>query len=123
MPKEIKRTFFGVTGKVGTAKDVPTPAPVNPSKEQLANPSTVEQILTGWGNLVKSHFVDLDEDLKDLSSKRLVACNGCHMRHGGTCSPNKKGIHVVTGAEVKGCGCRLAAKALSPGSVCPLGKW
>ena len=35
----------------------------------------------------------------------------------------KQGIHVVTGQKVRGCGCRLAAKALSPGSVCPLGKW
>jgi hypothetical protein len=45
------------------------------------------------------------------------------MRNGGTCNPNKTGIHVKTGAEIRGCGCRLAAKALSPGSVCPLGKW
>ena len=33
------------------------------------------------------------------------------------------GKHVVTGELKKGCGCRLAAKALSPGSECPLGKW
>jgi hypothetical protein len=45
------------------------------------------------------------------------------MRNGGTCNPSKIGIHVKTGQEVRGCGCRLAAKALSPGSGCPLGKW
>jgi hypothetical protein len=93
------------------------------TKEQLANPSQVEQILTGWGNLIKSAFVDLDKDLKDLSSKRLIICDGCHMRNGGTCNPSMKGKHVVTGVETTGCGCRLSAKTLSPGSTCPLGKW
>lgn len=83
----------------------------------------IEQILTGWGNYIKSHFVELDPELKAEGQKRLEICDPCDMRNGGTCSTQKQGIHVVTGKKVNGCGCRLAAKALSPGSVCPLGKW
>ena len=75
----------------------------NAPKPEKKPPSVVNQILTGWGNLVKSHFVELSPELKAQSAKT--------------------GKHVVTGQEVRGCGCRLAAKALSPGSVCPLGKW
>lgn len=83
----------------------------------------IEQILTGWGNYVKSHFVELDPILKAEGQRRLEICNGCSMRDRGTCSTARKGKHVATGELKKGCGCRLAAKALSPGSVCPLGKW
>ena len=39
--------------------------------------STIEQILTGWGNLVKSHFVDLNPELKAESESRLKKCNSC----------------------------------------------
>ena len=95
----------------------------NAPKVEQKPPSVVSQILTGWGNLVKSHFVELAPELKAQSSNRLLICNSCDMRNGGTCNPSKTGKHVVTGQEVRGCGCRLAAKALSPGSVCPLGKW
>jgi len=99
----------------GTIGDAP--------KIEKKPPSVVSQILTGWGNLVKSHFVELAPELKAQSTNRLLICNSCDMRNGGTCNPSKTGIHVKTGQEVRGCGCRLAAKALSPGSVCPLGKW
>ena len=85
--------------------------------------SKIEQILTGWGNFVKSHFVDLEPSLKEQGQIRLEICDGCDMRNGGTCSTQKEGRHVVTGEMVRGCGCRLAAKALSPSSRCPLGKW
>jgi hypothetical protein len=85
--------------------------------------SQIEEILTGWGNLVKSHFMELDSDLKAQSQSRLEICNGCDMRNWGTCSTQREGRHVVTGEMVRGCGCRLAAKALSPKSSCPLGKW
>ena len=86
-------------------------------------PSQLEQIFTGWGNYIKSHFVDLSPDLKEEGEKRLKICHTCDMRNGGTCSTQRMGKHVVTGELKKGCGCRLAAKALSPGSECPLGKW
>lgn len=85
--------------------------------------SVIEQILTGWGNYMKSHFVELDPELKAEGQKRLEICDPCEMRNGGTCSTGRQAKHVVTGHLVSGCGCRLAAKALSPGSVCPLGKW
>lgn len=105
-------TKFSYKGTVG-----------NKPKPEKKPPSVVNQILTGWGNLVKSHFVELKPELKAQSANRLLICNSCDMRNGGTCNPSKTGIHVKTGQEVRGCGCRLAAKALSPGSVCPLGKW
>lgn len=105
-------TKFSYKGTVG-----------NEPKPEKKPPSVVNQILTGWGNLVKSHFVELKPELKAQSANRLLICNSCDMRNGGTCNPSKTGIHVKTGQEVRGCGCRLAAKALSPGSVCPLGKW
>tara|TARA_B110000483_G_scaffold109655_1_gene133595 strand:+ start:36 stop:392 length:357 start_codon:yes stop_codon:yes gene_type:complete len=95
----------------------------NEPRPEKKPPSVVSQILTGWGNRIKSHFVELAPELMALSTNRLLACNACDMRNGGTCNPNKTGIHVKTGAEVRGCGCNLAAKALSPGSSCPLGKW
>lgn len=83
----------------------------------------IEQILTGWGNYVKSHFVELAPELKAEGQKRLEICNSCDMRDRGTCSTGRQGKHIVTGEMKKGCGCKLAAKALSPGSHCPLGKW
>lgn len=112
MAKEIKKQNYSFQGTIGGDSTPPS-----------SKPSVVSQILTGWGNLVKSHFVDLEPELKALSSNRLLICNACDMRTGGTCNPQKVGRHVVTGEEVRGCGCRLAAKALSPGSECPLGKW
>jgi len=111
MAKESKTQGYGFSGTVGGNSPKPEP------------PSQISQILTGWGNLIKSHFVALEPELKSLSENRLIVCNGCSMRAGGTCDPTKKGKHVVTGELRSGCGCRLAAKALSPGSSCPLGKW
>lgn len=92
-------------------------------KKTKSDTPIIEQILTGWGNYMKSHFVELDPELKAEGQKRLEICDPCDMRNGGTCSTQKVGIHVGTGQKVRGCGCRLAAKALSPGSQCPLGKW
>tara|TARA_A200000159_G_scaffold76681_1_gene71045 strand:- start:1564 stop:1902 length:339 start_codon:yes stop_codon:yes gene_type:complete len=112
MAEESKTKTYSYSGTIGSG---PNPAP--------QPPSVISQILTGWGNLVKSHFVDLAPELKEQSKNRLLICNTCPMRNGGTCSPNREGKHVVTGETKRGCGCRLAAKALSPGSVCPLGKW
>ena len=86
-------------------------------------PSQIEQILVGWGNYVKSRFVELSPELKEMGQKRLEICAPCDMRNGGTCSTTRQGKHVITGQIATGCGCHLAAKALSPGSVCPLGKW
>ena len=119
MAIERKTNKYGFVGSV--KKDVYKPAPL--TSAQKKKPSQIEQILTGWGNLVKSHFVDLEPELTHESETRLNICHSCDMRDGGTCNPHKEGIHVVTGAPTRGCGCRLAAKALSPGSVCPLGKW
>jgi len=45
------------------------------------------------------------------------------MRSGHKCDPRKQGKNVKTGNTVNGCGCNIAAKTMSPGSSCPLGKW
>jgi len=126
MAKETRTQKFGFHGTVGNVQKgrfYGKNMPAKPTKAQMSEPSQLEQILTGWGNLVKSHFVSLSPDLKAEGEMRLKICNNCEMRQGGTCSTQMEGTHVVTGQKVRGCGCRLAAKALSPGSVCPLGKW
>ena len=128
MAKDERTQKYGFRGTVGNANRksrffTKKAMPPQPTPEQLAQPGVMEQIFTGWGNLMKSHFMNLSPDLKTLGETRLKLCNVCEMRNGGSCSTSKEGIHVVTGQKVRGCGCRLAAKALSPGSVCPLGKW
>lgn len=120
MAIERRTNKYGFIGSIKKNEAI-EPKPLTPA--QQAKPSQIQQILTGWGNLVKSHFVDLPPELKAESEQRLNICNDCDMRNGGTCNPQKTGTHVITGETVNGCGCRLAAKALSPGSVCPLGKW
>lgn len=83
----------------------------------------IEQIITGWANVIKDRFNILDPEVKVLSETRLLACNECHMRTGNKCDPNKIGRHEQTGLDTRGCGCNISAKTLSPQSICPLGKW
>ena len=123
--KETRLYNFGfkpgtenVAKKFGMIRTGP-PEPKDNSKP----PSQIEEILTGWGNYIKSHFVALAPDLKAEGQRRLEICNQCAMRDGGTCSTARQARHLETGEMVRGCGCRLAAKALSPSSVCPIGKW
>ena len=87
------------------------------------NQSQIEQIFTGWANVVKDKFNTLDPATKVLGETRMKICDECDLRLGSTCSPNRTGIHLETGIETKGCGCGLAAKTLSPESHCPLAKW
>lgn len=106
---------FGIVGpgKVVAKKD----------NETESTASVIDQILTGWGNYIKSQFMDLTPALRDMSEERLSICHQCDMRRMGTCDPTKSSRHVKTGVMTRGCGCNLAAKALSPNSECPLGKW
>jgi hypothetical protein len=85
--------------------------------------SKISEILTGWGHLIKDRFDALDPEIKALSEDRLQACNVCNLRTGTICDPRRVEPHLVTGNLTKGCGCNIAAKSLSPGSKCPLGKW
>ena len=101
----------------------PVSIPGPPANPQMEEAPILNQILTGWGNYIKSHFTSLEPELQMQGEWRLSICHKCDMRNGGTCSTQKEGQHVVTGEMVRGCGCRLAAKALSPSSRCPLGKW
>lgn len=83
----------------------------------------IKNIIEGWANYVKDRFDALPDDIKYLSEARLVMCDGCEIRSGGSCDPSKSGKHIVTGETASGCGCHIAAKSMSPSSQCPLGKW
>lgn len=83
----------------------------------------VKHIFEGWANYLRDRFDTLDPSIKELSEKRLRLCDICHMRTGHACDPAKTGLHVVTGEQVNGCGCHIAAKSMVPAARCPLGKW
>ena len=83
----------------------------------------LNEILDGWGNVIKSNFGILDEQTRELSERRLLHCNVCSIRSGNTCDPNKMILHEHTMQIVRGCGCNIAAKTLSRKSHCPAGKW
>mgnify|MGYP003114532759 FL=1 len=83
----------------------------------------LKEIFDGWGNYAKDKLKLLEPSLKLMSKQRLLICHECEMRTFGTCNPGKKGLNIMTGELVRGCGCNLAAKTLSPISRCPLGKW
>ena len=85
--------------------------------------SQINEILTGWGNIVKDYFNALDPVTKLISKRRLEICHVCHMRDGNFCSKKRLGENIITGEQTKGCGCNLSAKAVSPESQCPLSKW
>ena len=85
--------------------------------------SQILEIIEGWGNVIKDQFNAVDPVTKAVSKKRLQLCDPCDIRQGNTCSPQRTGIHEITGHVAKGCGCNIAAKTLSPSSQCPLGKW
>lgn len=83
----------------------------------------LKEILDGWGNVVKDKFGTLNEEIKIMAQIRLEQCNTCSNRNGNMCDPTRKIKHIVTEQMVRGCGCNLTAKTLSPDSECPAGKW
>lgn len=85
--------------------------------------SKINEILTGWANTVKDRFNALHSDVKEISEKRLNVCNECDMRNGSICDPRRVTMNEKTGQLVRGCGCNLLAKTMSPKSQCPAGKW
>lgn len=85
--------------------------------------SKLNEILTGWANTVKDRFDMLDPEVKLISEERLNICNECPMRNGSICDPRRFGQNVKTGVLMRGCGCNLLAKTMSPSSKCPLDKW
>ena len=84
--------------------------------------STIKNILSGWGNLIKANFDKLDDSVKKLSEERLNICDSCDIRLGSICNPSKVGRHV-DGSIKRGCGCNIAAKSMVKHAKCPLGKW
>lgn len=83
----------------------------------------LKEILDGWGNRIKDSFGILDEEIKTMAEIRLEQCHSCSMRSGNMCDPTKQIKHIVTEQMVRGCGCNISAKTLSPDSECPAGKW
>lgn len=83
----------------------------------------VKHIFEGWANYIKDRFDTLDPVIKEMSAQRLRHCDVCPIRSGHACDPKKTGIHIITGEEVSGCGCHIAAKSMVPDAQCPMGKW
>ena len=83
----------------------------------------INQIINGWANLLKDKLGLLDPKFKEVAELRLMNCHKCHIRDGLICSPNRKGINIVTGKLTKGCGCVITAKVMAEDSFCPLLKW
>ena len=85
--------------------------------------SQIQEILEGWGNVIKDQFNAVDPATKMLSKTRLLECEPCPIRQGNVCSPSIYGYHIKTNERKNGCGCNISAKTLSPSSSGPLGKW
>ena len=80
-------------------------------------------ILEGWANVIKSEFGKLSPELQREAGKRMEICDTCDLRSGHICSPLRHKQHKITGNVVRGCGCVLLAKAMSPDEHCPAGEW
>ncbi|MFA5396449.1 MAG: hypothetical protein WC346_10625 [Methanogenium sp.] len=71
----------------------------------------LEEILRGWGKLVKIKFIknDLSEKEKEIVAERLKTCNTC---------PNRTRLYIC-----KSCGCFLPAKVVLMNQKCIENKW
>jgi hypothetical protein len=81
----------------------------------------LRDIAQGWVN-----FIIQPDDLKELGRTRLEICDSCPHKK----QMNSLGAMLVGAINEQGstylcglCGCPLAAKSVSSGSECPLGKW
>jgi len=83
----------------------------------------INQILEGWGNLIKDSLGALHPPIKAVAIERLKHCANCDIRKKNVCDPNQTTLHVSTKKPVKGCGCNIAAKTLAMAAACPAGKW
>lgn len=83
----------------------------------------INQILEGWGNLIKDRLNLLHPPIKAVAKIRLQHCDKCSIRKNNICDPNGIITNVITKKEVKGCGCNIAAKTLAMQAHCPAGKW
>ena len=85
--------------------------------------SKLNEILSGWANVIRDTVGILDEQTKSVAEGRLNICNECSMRVHNSCSTERWDFDVKTKELKNGCGCNIAAKTLSMGSKCPLSKW
>lgn len=83
----------------------------------------LNQIIEGWGNLVKDKLNLLAPPIKETAEARLKICDVCPIRKNNVCDPNQIITNVRTKKPVKGCGCNIAAKTLAITAKCPADKW
>jgi len=80
-------------------------------------------IIGGWTNVVYDKIIGLPPEVREEVDRKLMICHRCPVRSGNRCDPAKSSSHMETRAQTRGCGCIITAKAMSPGSQCPLAKW
>lgn len=83
----------------------------------------INQILEGWGNLIKDKLNLLPAHIKAVAQIRLQKCHQCSIRKNNVCDPGSEIENIQTKKIVKGCGCNIAAKTLAMEAQCPAGKW
>ena len=83
----------------------------------------INQIIEGWGNLVKDKLNLLHPPIKAVAESRLKICDACSIRKNNICDTNQTITNIQTKKLVKGCGCNIAAKTLAMAAQCPAGKW
>ena len=85
--------------------------------------TNIDMFITGWFNLIRQKFGNIDENLLDLSKYRILICKKCDLFSRGFCSSNKSTLNIKTNKIVNGCGCYLMAKTICEKCKCPADKW
>lgn len=82
---------------------------------------TLTEIATGWFN-----FINAPQGHREMALTRLAKCEYCPYKEelgyaaASIISLARPGSSIYKCGR---CGCALSAKVLSPGSICPDGKW
>lgn len=71
----------------------------------------VIHILEGFNNLLKDKFLILEEDIVELSNKRMDVCKEC------------KPYFIKMTSRCGKCGCYLPAKTKVTSEQCPIKRW
>jgi hypothetical protein len=83
----------------------------------------MKKIVQGWANLARFHTGDLDPEIENMAAERLEKCEDCPARRLFFCSILVRVPHAEDERLVRGCGCMITPKVLSPDSSCPAGHW
>lgn len=80
-------------------------------------------IIKGWYyKLIKKKLNAISYDILQQSYVRKSYCDNCPLNTNGWCDTSKEELDI-NGEIVKGCGCELEAKQLSPTEHCPRLLW